>query len=73
MKAGIYCSICMSGYILYLLQGLVESHDAIANKAYDATPPLATPDSYDSNGITAGGEPIRMVGLNKSPNESLVS
>lgn len=53
------------------IKGLVESHDAIANKAYDATPPLATSDSPDSNGIAAGGEPIRMVGLNKSPNESL--
>ena len=54
------------------MQGLVESHDAIANKVYDETPPLATPDSPDSNGVATGGEPIRMVGLNKSPNESLV-
>lgn len=53
------------------LKGLVESHDAIANKVYDETPPLATPDSPDSNGVASGGEPIRMVGLNKSPNESL--
>ncbi|XP_028393476.1 MAGUK p55 subfamily member 2-like [Dendronephthya gigantea] len=52
------------------VKGLIESHDAIANKAYDVTPPLALPDSADSNG-SATGEPIRMVGLNKSPNESL--
>ena len=44
----------------------------IAAKSYEVTPPLASAGSVDSNGMTAGGDPIRMVGLNKSPNEMLV-
>ncbi|XP_046860400.1 protein PALS2-like [Xenia sp. Carnegie-2017] len=50
-------------------KGLIRSYDAIVKKTYDATPPLAS--SYSRNSVAAGGEPIRMVGLNKSPNESL--
>lgn len=56
----------------YVVQGLIESHDMIAAKSYEVTPPLASAGSVDSNGMTAGGDPIRMVGLNKSPNEMLV-
>lgn len=51
-------------------KGLIRSYDAIVKKTYDATPPLASP--YSGNNVATGGEPIRMVGLNKSPNESLV-
>ena len=52
------------------LQSLVDAHDGIARKVYVEEEPLTTIKT-NVNGIPSG-EPIRMVGLHKSPREPLV-
>lgn len=52
-------------------QSLLEAHDQVASKSYDALPSEVTKDMLTGNSLPA--EAMRMIGIQKKSGEPLVS